>query len=141
MKSYYKSVLIMTIAITTIFASAIEMKKGWGLYGTNVYISNLNSFSSIDMMWKYDQYGWKVASPSQKYYYKLHNQTKYEPLLFLKEGEGFWAYLPSSDKNITISETNISTPFIDIKQGWNLSSIISNRVIYLDDFIKDKILL
>ncbi len=138
MKSFYKHILLISIMITAVFASNIEMKKGWGLYGTNVYISNLNSFSDIDLMWKYDQYGWKVASPSQKYYHKLHNQTLYEPLLFLKEGDGFWAYLQNSDENITIAETNITTPFIDIKQGWNLSSIISNRVIYLDDFMKDK---
>ncbi|MEA2017995.1 MAG: hypothetical protein U9N59_06070 [Campylobacterota bacterium] len=114
-----KKLLIIASSVLILNAEVfnIELKKdSWNLVGTpiDLNISSLD-LATNDILWQYKEQKWFTNL-------ELDNYSKVETL---NANEAFWVY-STSDKNISVNNTQNNTILNSLLKGWNMYSPTTN---------------
>ena len=128
-----KIVLMLIVFVSISFAdSALLLKKGWQLIGSNTKIENMDIFDSkhVDQVWRYDAVSqkWQGYSPDSVTLKKI-SDGGYSNINSIENWHGFW--IKSKDEWVMTFVEDVSKrdENVTLQKGWNLISLPINSVV------------
>jgi len=143
MKFKSKIISVVTASIlssTSLFATTLEIKNGWSMYGLTEGIEDINSTfndypNDIKSIWAYDNTTgkWKFYSSNNAIKQIVEESTNnFLPLNTISPQEGFWIY-GYNELSVNILNNENNNSIIDINSDDNTTILIDDTNTTTDD--------